>query len=92
MSIKNKIFNKINSIKDFLNNKKNNFTNINKHPLFIISTNRSGASLLASLLRQHPQILSLNDEKIFNDMKIKEGHMAGFSEDFIWNGLDSIFY
>lgn len=88
MSIKNKILNKINSMKDFLNNKKNNFININKHPLFIISSNRSGASLLASLLRQHPQILSLNEEKILNNMKIKDGHVAGFSEDFIWNGLD----
>ena len=60
MKFINIIKNLKNKFNDFANNKQNKFVNINKDPVFIIGTNRSGASLLSSLIRQHFEITKSN--------------------------------
>ena len=50
--------------------KKNYYNNINQ-PIFLISTNRSGSSLIASIIRQHPKLRSLNTEVLKTEMKKK---------------------
>lgn len=89
MKFINIIKNLKNKFNDFANNKQNKFVNINKDPVFIIGTNRSGASLLSSLIRQHFEISGLTSDKkkIEKTQKIK-GHLPGYGEDFIWESLD----
>ena len=56
-------------------------------PIFLISANRSGSSLITSILRQHPDLRSVTEhdsEKII----MNNNHTVGFSEDYIWNFLD----
>ena len=66
---------------------KKNYYNKNIQPIFLISANRSGSSLITSILRQHPNLRSLSKlEK--SEIIIKNKHTIGFSEDYIWNFLD----
>ena len=59
-----------------------------KDPIFVLTANRSGSSLLSNILRQHPDLYSLD----FNLKKINydkiNNHNRGFSEDFIWECLN----
>ena len=68
---------------------KKNYYDENNQPIFLISTNRSGSSLIASIIRQHPQLRSLNTDVLKTETKKKDGHLFGFAEDFIWNFLDN---
>ena len=68
---------------------KKNYYDKNNQPVFLISTNRSGSSLIASIIRQHPKLRSLSDEVLKTEMKKKDSHTIGFAEDFIWNFLDN---
>ena len=89
MKFLNIIKNLKNKFNDITNNKRNKFVNINKDPVFIVGTNRSGASLLSSIIRQHDDILSLNSGyKNLEKMEKIDGHLPGYGEDFIWEGLD----
>ena len=72
----------------YYNFKKNNFTGSN-HPIFIVSCNRSGSSILSSILRQHPSLRSINEKSIENKIIKKNGHTKGFSEDTIWKFLEN---
>jgi hypothetical protein len=61
-----------------------------RDPIFILSANRSGSSLLSNILRQHPDLYSL-DSKLRNvNYKKINNHNSGFSEDFIWNSLNNM--
>ena len=68
--------------------KKNYYQKYNQ-PIFLVSTNRSGSSLITSIIRQHPKLRSLDDEVLKTEMKKKDNHTGGFAEDFIWNFLDN---
>ena len=58
-------------------------------PVFLVSTNRSGSSLIASILRQHPKLRSLSEDVANSRIQKKNNHTYGFAEDFIWNFLDN---
>ena len=68
---------------------KKNYYHKNNQPVFLVSTNRSGSSLIASIIRQHPKLRSLDEEVLKTEMKKKDNHTGGFAEDFIWNFLDN---
>ena len=87
-SIKNTIKNILNYIKLISKVFTKNYYN-GKDPIFIITANRSGSSLLSNILRQHPDIYSLNiDLKKTTYDKINN-HNRGFSEDFVWEVLNN---
>lgn len=85
----NKIKNIIYLCRDLKNNYKLNNIKNKEDPIFMVSTNRSGSSLLSSLIRQHPDIKSLDDDLITDEIKFDGDHTFGFSEDFIWQGLEN---
>ena len=68
---------------------KKNYYDENNQPIFLISSNRSGGSLISSIIRQHPKLRSLNTEVLKNEMKKRDDHSIGFAEDLIWNFLDN---
>ena len=68
--------------------KKNHYDK-NNQPVFLVSSNRSGGSLISSIIRQHPNLRSLNTEVLNNEMKKKDNHTVGFAEDLIWDFLDN---
>ena len=68
---------------------KKNYYNESNQPIFLISANRSGGSLIASIIRQHPKLRSLNIDLLKDEIKKKDNHTLGFSEDLIWNFLDN---
>ena len=68
--------------------KKNHYDE-NNQPVFLIGTNRSGASLLSSILRQHSAFQSLSSENMVVELKKNISHNSGFNEDFIWRYLDN---
>ena len=81
-----KIFYKI--IPFYYTLKKNNYVKSNQ-PVFIVSSNRSGSSLLSSILRQHPSIRSISEKTLNDEVKKKNDHTIGFSEDTIWKFLEN---
>lgn len=86
--MKSKIRNLNYFLKDLRNNQKKIKKSLSKEPIFMVSTNRSGSSLLSSLIRQHPDIGSLDDKFIDPEIKFDGEHTFGFSEDFVWQGLE----
>lgn len=68
---------------------KKNYYEPDNPPLFLVSTNRSGSSLLTSILRQHPSLHSLSPENLNTEIEIKNSHTMGFGEDIIWRFLDN---
>jgi hypothetical protein len=69
-------------------NLKKNYYDEKFQPVFMISANRSGSSLIGSIIRQHPSLRSLSEDVLNFKMIKKDSHTYGFSEDFIWNFLD----
>ena len=67
---------------------KKSYFDINNQPVFLTGTNRSGASLLSFILRQHPKLHTLNSEILNKPLKKNVKHQQGFGEDFIWQFLD----
>lgn len=67
---------------------KKSYFDINNQPVFLTGTNRSGASLLSFILRQHPELHTLNSEILNKPLKKNVKHQQGFGEDFIWQFLD----
>ena len=68
-----------------------NYHDPNNQPIFLIGTNRSGSSLISSILRQHPDLRSLSDEVTNFEIKKRRDHTIGFSEDFIWQYIENFF-
>ena len=68
---------------------KKNHYDVNNQPVFLVSTNRSGSSLFASIIRQHPALRTLSPEDVQSDIKMNNSHTMGFSEDNIWKFLDN---
>ena len=89
---KNMIYNIIKKIEFLLlplyfSIKKNYYTE-SKEPIFLISSNRSGSSLIASILRQHPSLRSLSNEVLDDKVSLNKSHTLGFAEDYIWQFLE----
>jgi len=56
-------------------------------PIFIVGTNRSGGSLLSSLIGQHPEIENITKDD--GTIRIVDGHTIGFSDSgdlWFWMG------
>lgn len=70
---------------------KKNYYDKNNQPIFLLGTNRSGASLIASILRQHPDLRSLSPNTTDVKIQKKRNHTLGFSEDFIWRYLENFY-
>ena len=85
--LNNTVKNVLNYLKLILRFFSKNYYN-GKDPIFVLTANRSGSSLLSNILRQHPDLYSLDfDLKKINYDKINN-HNRGFSEDFIWECLN----
>jgi hypothetical protein len=67
---------------------KKNYYDHNNQPIFLVSSNRSGSSLISSILRQHTKLRSLSEDLLNDDIKMKNGHTLGFAEDNVWQFLD----
>ena len=67
---------------------KKNYYNESKEPVFLISSNRSGSSLIASIIRQHPSLRSLSNEVLEDKISSNKTHTLGFAEDYIWQFLE----
>ena len=89
--LKNMIKNYLNKIKNYLlpfyYATRKNYYDKNLQPIFLISANRSGSSIITSILRQHPDLRSVS-EYGSNEIVMNNKHTVGFSEDYIWNFLD----
>jgi len=72
-------------------NFRKNYYDENNQPIFLIGTNRSGSSLISSILRQHPDLRSLSEEVVNFNIKKRRDHTIGFSEDFIWQHLENFY-
>lgn len=59
--------------------------NDNKNIVFLIGANRSGTSLLSSLLSNHPEITPLHQE---TGPKFGRNHTFGYSESYLWEKYD----
>ena len=68
-----------------------NYYDENNQPIFLVGTNRSGSSLISSILRQHPALRSLSDDVTNFKIKKRRDHTIGFSEDFIWQYLENFY-
>ena len=85
--IKNYLYKIRNFLLPFYYAAKKNYYNKNLQPIFLISANRSGSSIITSILRQHPDLRSVSSHGS-NKIIMNNKHTVGFSEDYIWNFLD----
>lgn len=68
---------------------KKNYYDEKNQPIFIVSANRSGSSLISSILRQHTKLRSLSEDLLNDEVKMRNGHSIGFAEDDIWQFLNN---
>ena len=64
---------------------------INFTPIFIVGTNRSGTSMVTSLLSQHPDLEGIFPDEIKPTFKDYTAHTIGYCESDIWPWLEGPF-
>lgn len=58
-------------------------------PIFVLGANRSGTSLLASMVAQHPNVYGLFAGPLAEDQYVKDGHVTGYCEsNHLWSDLN----
>ena len=60
-------------------------------PIFIVGTNRSGTSMVTSLLSQHPDLEGIFPDEIKPTFKDNTAHTIGYCESNIWPWLRTPF-
>ena len=60
-------------------------------PIFIVGTNRSGTSMVTSLLSQHPDLEGIFPDEIKPTFKDNTAHTVGYCESNIWPWLRTPF-
>ena len=77
------------NLKIFYFSQKKNYYKIDKSPIFVVSCNRSGTTLFNSIIAQHPDIYSEQDDKRENfSFVMKNNHASSNGYDnFYWDCL-----